>query len=312
VTHPTKFTQNLTYHRFEGLSAVLVTQLKDLLVNKPATRLVVLGRYQPPRSDCGQLDLYRLMPLNAQEIQRFVQAWPLVTGKTLDVQHIVDAISSSTLINELASSPLFLDLVCAAGTVAAFPQQRWALLDWAVQYMLETATGSSLVGLRLRSALAELALGGYLNQASNLPVQFQFDAARIERLWRTQLGNRGEELFRFAYDHGLLRTIVDEQQLAFSHQVVQSFLAAEAWINQDRWLEQVAWAKSEPPWVEVIVFAAAALAHNARLAEVERLLQALCERTGSNVADLDWLLAGQCLRLCRTITLPFCSMLELV
>ena len=280
---------------FDGLPDSLAAQMRGIFANRQWKRFVLFGRYEPLGSDVGQLDLYQLTPLNIQEVQRFIQVWPLMAGKPLDVQQTIDAISASKPISDLASSPLFLDLLCAKGAPTTFPQKRWTLLAWTVQHMLKSAMGGNVAGLRFRAMLADLALSGYLNQNNNLPVQYQFDAAKIDQLWQTKLGDNGEKMFRIAYEQGLLRTLLNEQHIAFSHQVVQSFLAAEAWINQDHWLEQVTQVKSEPPWSEVIILAASALAHNGRLVELERLLQNLCDAAGSDVADLNWLLAAQCL-----------------
>ena len=105
----------------------------------------------------------------------------------------------------------------------------------------------------------------------------------------------GARLFTVAYERGLLRSVADRRMLVFTQPMIQSYLAAEAWAKRSDWLEELPRVKSQPPWSDVVIFMAAGLAHARRLPELALLLQGVCDPLGGDAADLNWLLAAQCL-----------------
>ena len=258
-------------------------------------RIMLFSRYTPALDGSPAFDLYSLTTLEDQDVRRFVRNWSLVSGKALNAEQLITWLSSHKDLGSLAASPLFLDLICAAGAEATFLQKRGALLEWAIEQMIQNATSNEIEAVRFRSLLAQLALKGYQRAADTLPVQYSFDAAEVDRAWRAELGELGARLFTVAYERGLLRSVTDRRTLVFTQPMIQSYLAAEAWAKRRDWLEELPRVKSQPPWSDVVIFTAAGLAHARRLPELALLLQGVYDPPGGDAADLNWLLAAQCL-----------------
>ncbi|MBU1879094.1 MAG: hypothetical protein KJ734_09090, partial [Chloroflexi bacterium] len=253
-------------------------------------RLIILSRYAPGPDDVT-IQLFDLHGLDDHAIAHFVRDWPASTGRVLDPAAVLAQVTQATALRDLAPEPLFLNLMC---TVAARqpdgPIGRCTVLDGALAELTthETRGSQPAADADLRAALAELAWAGYWREHPDRPVQRSFDSAQVGDLWRAKLGERGQWLCGLVRERGLLRRAPGDNQLAFPHEALQAALAAEAWLRQPDWLEHLCAVKSQPPWADVIVCAAARLGHEGRLVELERLLGRLCAPEGSDVLALHW------------------------
>lgn len=256
-------------------------------------RLLIFGRYEPDSREV-EVEPWILTRLNDKGICRFVRAWPLVTGHQLDTEALLNQVLMSEPLRDLSSVPLFLDLLCAGSTGRQTRLVgRWALLNQALDHLVAKEIRDDVEILRFRAALARLAWHGY-RQDPSANVQYTFDLAEIDDLWREKFGEDRKRFLDLAYKRGLLRQ-ASGARLAFPHLALQAALAAEEWLRTPDRLDTLEQVKSKSPWAEVIVFAAARLGLDGRLTDLDQFLERLCDPGGSDILGTNWLLAGQCL-----------------
>jgi len=283
------------WQRLRPLPRRRADRLRAALATWP--RLVILGRYAPHPGDVV-VQSFLLAHLNDQEIERFVRAWPAVTGRPLDHAAVVNQVTRSEMWRDLAREPWFLDLVCAAASEQ--PGQSpglWALLNAALTAFVARETQGHAPGadVDLQAALAELAGSGYRRASPDQPVQRTFEPARVSERWCARWGTRGQQLLGLVYEGGLLRPADGADRLAFAHTALQAALAAEDWARRPDWLEHLDTVNGQPSWTDVIACAAARLGREGRLDELERLLRRLWASEEDDVRESLWLLAGRCL-----------------
>jgi len=108
-------------------------------------------------------------------------------------------------------------------------------------------------------------------------------------------------LLGLVHEGGLLRPADGADRLVFAHTALQAALAAEDWLSTGRfarqpdWLERLDQIKSQPPWADVIVCAAARLGREGRLDELEQLLRRLWVSEEGDVRESHRHLTGRCL-----------------
>ncbi|GAB4550226.1 MAG: hypothetical protein Kow0063_44870 [Anaerolineae bacterium] len=257
-------------------------------------RLLVFGRYRPRSRDLSIGEVFQLTDLNDQEVRRFVREWASVADQPLDSETLISHISTSKVLRDLARVPWLLDLICKAASIGIeHVQTRWTLLRWAMDQLLEKEAPGGLDREYFQDALADLAWYGHLH----IPVQYEFDASEVRELWCHKWGQeRGERFLGLAYEGGLLRQDRGGKPFAFPHPAIQALLTADAWLKRDGWLDHLEQVKSQPPWADVVIFAAAQLGQTGGgYFRLRDLLSRLCETGESDVFGINWLLAGQCL-----------------
>lgn len=243
--------------------AMTCKEINDLNSSSPEIQFTIACRSGAYRGDFAQMLEVSIAPFDREQTEQFVRKW-FDTGDSKRADELIGQLRSGERLQELATKPLLLALMCSAfkrylnlsrRPTALFQQCIDSLLwEWDAQRVVRREGSFANLDLEkkswLHSLLAkELHVNGLKYCEREIP-----NSILQENL--TKFGVTGENSLQVLAElvsHHSIFVKWTEETYGFSHLAIQEYLASRWFKNDRRWTKLLTVERLNDPWWEYVI-----------------------------------------------------------